>query len=429
MLKMERGAAGAASRRNSRVVDMDELKKARERRASSARHPADTPIWEGRQQTSRATGRERVREQEEFRHPPEQMEDDRPFWEKDSPFAEGSKPNWQQGRPQGSKSEDWQAAPKRASAQEEVSVETRPARGRRSAVKGPELPDREQRPNDRKPPVKRVQQNPAGLRALLVLLALLALTVVIGLKVFEIQEIEVKGADTITPDSVIALSGLAKGENIFKTSLTQARKNLESDPLVEVLGISRIFPDKIKIEIRQRKPHAAVAWLDGYAIIDERGFTLDVRDSLPAGQYPLVTGVDIEPAHKGSPINGVDATKMAVLEKLLTALDSQGALQLVSEVNLADPGELKMLTAEGLQINMGAATDLEMKSKWIAGSVPELRKKGYTSGVLYVTGSKGPVYSEAAGVNQGGSEDQNQNGGSQTVGDDEEGQEGPENAV
>ena len=428
MLKMERGVAGAASRRSSRVEEMDELKRARERRASSARHPADQ-VAESRHETRRAPGGGRVR-QDELRILPEQMEDDRPFWEKDSPFAEGGKPSWQKEQSRRGGQEERRVAPRRAEAQREAPVESRPTRELRNASREPDHREPEKRSGEPKPSPKRSQQqNPSGLKALLVLLALLALTVVIGLKVFEIQEIEVKGADTVTPDSVIALSGLAKGENIFKTSLTQARKNLESDPLVEVLGISRIFPDKIKIEIRQRKPHAAVTWLDVYAIIDERGFALDVRDSLPAGQYPLITGIDIEPAQKGSPINGVDATKMEVMEKLLTALASQGALQLVSEINLADTDELKMLTAEGLQIEMGNAADLDMKAKWVAGSIPELRKQGYTSGVLHVTGSKGPVFSKADGANQTDNGVPDASGGDQTHESGVEGADGPDNAV
>lgn len=427
MLKMDRGAArSAAGRSNSRVVEVDELKRARERRASSARHPAEQDR-DLRQEARRTPHREPAWRQEEDRKAPELMADDRPFWEKDSPFAEKEKPFWQQER-QGRDGEEERQAPRRAAShRREAAEEPRPVRERK-------VSSRESVSQDsiagRKTPPRRRQQGNAGLKALLMMLALLALTVVIGLKVFEIQDIEVKGAETITPDSVIALSGIAKGENIFKTSLTQARDNLESDPLVEVLGISRIFPDKIKIEIRQRQPHAALAWLDGYAVIDERGFALDVRDSLPAGQYPLVTGIDIEPAQKGEPIKGVEADRLDVMQKLLTALKTQGALPMISEINLADVEHLVMLTAEGLQIDMGRASELEMKAKWVAGTVPELRKQGYTTGVLYVTGAKGPVYS-AAGTTASGQEGNEPAEGQQgeAEGNGTEGEGGPENAA
>lgn len=409
MLKMERGAARPAGRNNSRVVDMEDLKKARERRASSARHSAEQ-VLDGWQETrNNRRGPDFNRSEPTRVADADAPADDRPFWEQDKPFAREDRPAWQQqresrpkengGRDKMPSSEERELL-RQSPRQQAKATAGKPARG----TQGRESRQQD-RPEDRKHSGRQKESgSQSGLKALLVLLALLALTVFIGLKVFEIQDIEVKGAETMTPESVIALSGIAVGENIFKTSLTEARANLESDPLVEVLGISRVFPDKITIEIHQRKPHAAVAWLDGYAIIDERGFTLDVRDSLPAGQYPLVTGIDIEPAQRGTPIQGVNPETMKIMQKLLTALQCEQALGCVSEINLADPVKLVMLTAEGLQIDLGRPTDLETKANWVASAVPELRKNGHTSGILYVTGVGSPVYS--AGISESGQENE-----------------------
>lgn len=419
MLKMESGAARSASR-NTRVVDMEELKRARERRASSARHPSEQ-IREVRKEYKG----------QDFERPSVE-EQDKPFWEQESPFEEQDRPFWQQDRPFRGTEDNYGAkqqtapVPRQSTRRKAAQIDEQQSRpsGRQNAAREdrqpPRQPERRQPVRDDRFQTKQFERQSAskantksgrsGLQVLLVLLGLLAVTVVIGLKVFEIQEIEVKGAETVSKDSIIALSGINKGDNIFKVSLGQAKQNLESDPLVEVVGISRAFPDKIKIEIKQRQPHGAIAYLGSYVIIDEKGFVVDVRDSLPVGQYPLVTGIDIEPSVKGKPLVGVQGGAKELMYQVLSALYDNKALQYVSEVSLADTNKIVMLSGEGLQIDIGRPTDLGKKAQWIACSVPELRSKGYTSGILYVTGANSPIFSATSTGESAQGDDANSNG-------------------
>jgi cell division protein FtsQ len=371
---MERGAANAAGR-NAKVDDMDEWRKARERRASSARHPSD--------------------EYREYRR------DDPPFWEQDDPFgshrkAAGRQAKAERERPRLEAREqprrDARQQPQRDERQSRRQEYYQPGRGDRRQPS--QTPRQQQRPHEHE---RNSRQN--MLLMLMAMLGLAAIAVVIGLNVFRIRNIDVKGNDTVSAQSIIALSGISVGENIFKANLPQARRNIESDPLLEVLGISRVFPDGISIEIRQRIPHGAIAYLGSYVIIDEKGFVLDVRDSLPAGQYPLVTGIEIQPSEKGKPLAGVDGVQLKTMYDLLTALYDNKAMQYVSEANLGNGGDIRLLTGEGMVIDLGKPTDLDRKAQWIACSVPELRSRGYTSGVLYITGADNPVYSESDSSN------------------------------
>ena len=228
----------------------------------------------------------------------------------------------------------------------------------------------------------------------LLLLLLLAFTVVIGLGVFRVGKITVSGNDTVDSKQIVSLSGIREGQNIFQVSLSQAKRSIENDPMLEVKSIKRVLPDRISIVIRQRKPHGAVQYLGVYAVIDEYGYVLDQPEDLPAGQYPLITGFDLKPPVNGKKLQGADEEKLAVLTALLTALDKGGATGDITDINLSDTQDIRLLTSEGLAIVLGKATDLEEKVRWITLSLPELRDKGYTSGTLYITGTGDPVYSE-----------------------------------
>ena len=228
---------------------------------------------------------------------------------------------------------------------------------------------------------------------IIVLFVLIAIALVVFLNVVRIRSIEVKGDATVQAQSIITLSGISLGENTYMADLSRAKRNIESDPLLEVLGISRVFPDKITIEIRQRKPHGAIACLGKYVVIDEKGFVLDVRNNLPIGEYPLISGISIQPSEKGKPLIGLDNGQLSMMQTLLSSLYDNKALQFISQADLSNSDDIRLLTGEGMEIDLGKPSDLDRKAQWIACTVPELKSHGYTTGVLYITGANNPVYS------------------------------------
>ncbi len=275
------------------------------------------------------------------------------------------------------------------------------------------------RPNRSKPH----RQGGYGLLWFLLLLLLLAFTVVIGMGVFRVSKITVSGNDTVDSKEIVSHSGIREGQNIFQVSLSQAKRSIENDPMLEVKSIKRVLPDRISIVVRQRTPHGAVQYLGVYAIIDEYGYVLDQPSELPAGQYPLITGFDLNPPVNGKKLQGVDEDKLSVLTALLTALEKGGATGDITDINLQDTQDIRLLTSEGLAIVLGKATDLEEKVRWIALSLPELREKGYTSGTLYITGTGDPVYSEESVPVTGDADEKDDDNGGDDNNDDAGGQE------
>ena len=247
---------------------------------------------------------------------------------------------------------------------------------------------------ERTPHAKPARRRSFGLLWFLVMLLLLAAMVVVSLGVFRVNAVTVTGNKATGSDEIVSLSGIRVGENIFQANLSRAKGGIEKDPLLEVRGIKRVLPDKITIDIRERSPHGALRYLGVYAVIDEYGYVLDQRSDLPAGQYPLITGIETEPPVTGKKLKAVDTTQFAALCDLLTALDKGGATGDIADINLSDSQNLKLMTQEGLAIVLGKPTDLERKVQWIASSVPELRDQGYTTGTLYITGTGDPVYSK-----------------------------------
>ncbi len=93
----------------------------------------------------------------------------------------------------------------------------------------------------------------------------------------------------LTREMVLAATQLQVGENIFSISLAKARAALAELPQVEQVELRRTLPNKITIEMTERRP---VAWLADVGVPDpaaaETSFLIDAKGSLfkPKRQLP-----------------------------------------------------------------------------------------------------------------------------------------------
>lgn len=260
------------------------------------------------------------------------------------------------------------------------------------------------------PPARHSRQAASGhygLPALFALLALLALAAVLGMNVFQVHDVEVNGNTTVSAEDVVKLSGIEIGENIFKVNGSGVRTALQSDGLIEVKSISRVYPDKIVLDIVQRIPHGAISYMGRYVIVDDQGCVLDITDQLPAGQYPLIVGVPVKHSEKGKPVQSHDESSMQAMQVVLAALQQQNALKLIAQADFTDLLNVRLLTRDGMVVELGKPTEMQAKATWLSAALPELNSAGHTKGTLYLTGGKGPVYAppEAASDNPGSQND------------------------
>lgn len=70
--------------------------------------------------------------------------------------------------------------------------------------------------------------------------------------VFNIKEISVVGAKEIPSSMYIIMSGIDKGENIFKIDKTSGVEVIKKEAYVESAKINQIYPNKIEIVIEER---------------------------------------------------------------------------------------------------------------------------------------------------------------------------------
>jgi cell division protein FtsQ len=106
---------------------------------------------------------------------------------------------------------------------------------------------------------------------------------------FGINEVSLSGHHHTLDKDVFAALAAGRSTLLF-LDVRAARRRIETLPWVETATVTRIFPDKLKVELRERRPVAV--WLDGdrKALLDAEGRVLSyVATFVPPG-LPQIAG-------------------------------------------------------------------------------------------------------------------------------------------
>ena len=200
--------------------------------------------------------------------------------------------------------------------------------------------------------------------ALLLVLGLAAL----GMAAYQMRDFAVhSGRFRLRNESGIELSGEAPnssapvmekmreslGRNIFLISMDERKRELEKIPWVESATVMRLWPNRLRVEVKERTPVAYVAIGDRIGVIDAQGVVMELSPGVPADySFPVIRGMQ-----ESDPLSTREA-RMKTFERLLRELDGDdgkssepanpsaaGKVQYsrnLEEVELSDPEDVKV---------------------------------------------------------------------------------------
>jgi cell division protein FtsQ len=180
------------------------------------------------------------------------------------------------------------------------------------------------------------------------------------------DDIALLGNQNVTRSQVLDVMGGDIDRNVFYVPLAERKKQLEDIPWVESAAVMRLYPNQVRIELRERTPVAFVAVASHIALIDSHGVIMD----LPAGaqtrySFPVIVGMS-----ENEPLS-TRAPRMKMYAELMKELDSTGAhySQSLSEVDLSDPDDVKATVSDpkgAVLVHLGSSSFLERFQMYMA---------------------------------------------------------------
>ena len=92
--------------------------------------------------------------------------------------------------------------------------------------------------------------------------------------IFNITEIQVKGNSKVATNTIISLSGLKSGENIFKFNSSIEQK-IKENRYIDTVQVSRKLPGTVNIKVEEREVKYQVNLINSYVYIDKNGYILE----------------------------------------------------------------------------------------------------------------------------------------------------------
>lgn len=127
-----------------------------------------------------------------------------------------------------------------------------------------------------------------------ILLVILFIYICISSSIFELKQIDVDGNSKITKSDIIKIGDIETGKNIFKYNLNDVEKKLLVNPYIKYVKVSRKFPDKLVITIKENSEYAIIKEGASYIYIGENGLVLSEQKDIKNKNIPLVSGIEIK---------------------------------------------------------------------------------------------------------------------------------------
>jgi len=144
---------------------------------------------------------------------------------------------------------------------------------------------------------------------------------------FALTSIAVEGNRRITRGEVLQWAGVNQSSSTWDAAPGMVRLRLQSHPWVERVSAQREFPDRLTIEIEERRP-VAIVRLGALNYVDRSGRILGALREGDSPDFPLITGLE-EPEPSGfTPVGVLRALRFLRLCQRLNCFD------VISEVHV-----------------------------------------------------------------------------------------------
>ncbi len=202
--------------------------------------------------------------------------------------------------------------------------------------------------------------------------------------IFNITNIEVQGNEKLEPETIISLSEIQKGENLFAIKKSKVISSIKENKYVNSVKIKRKLPDTIILSIEERKVKYQINLINSFAYIDQNGYILE--NSTVKAEVPVLIGFEInenEMLNKER-LGENDLIKLNDMYKIMEAAKEIEIDNLITEINTENKEDyLLILESKNKRIYIGDTSNLTNKMLYIQKIIEKEEGK---SGIIFING-------------------------------------------
>lgn len=199
-----------------------------------------------------------------------------------------------------------------------------------------------------------------------------AVFVVLSLTVFfGIQSVSVEGNSLYTEAQVLEIAAIEPGSNLFRLDTAAVTRRLERElPYIKEAKVTRVLPDRVRLELVETRAVCAAADGGTYAILDPDGKVLGRATEAPAELALLVGGVLLE-AQPGETARFEEPETGARLRSVWDALSAAGLDADVTAISVEKRYDLSFTYRRRIVCRLGVSDRLDTKMQMICAVIAD----------------------------------------------------------
>jgi cell division protein FtsQ len=177
--------------------------------------------------------------------------------------------------------------------------------------------------------------------------------------IFTVKEVSVQGNQTIPTEDILLTARLSHYKNIFQVDVVKIQQDILKNPKISAVEVTRIFPYKISIIIKERQPLCLLLYLDNLLVIGDDSVVMAIKDESDPINLPIVTGVKYRKMKVGEKVQN---SQFIVALEILKYADAN-LRQIISEINLTNFQLYLDLPNSHNTLKVELGTDSEIEKK------------------------------------------------------------------
>lgn len=224
-----------------------------------------------------------------------------------------------------------------------------------------------------------------------ILLVILFIYICISSSIFELKQIDVDGNSKITKSDIIKIGDIETGKNIFKYNLNDVEKNLLVNPYIKYVKVSRKFPDKLVITIKENSEYAIIKEGASYIYIGENGLVLSEQKVIKNKNIPLVSGIEIKNKKLNTKIK-INSEKSNDIILAIDTLKNNNMSRKIESIKI-NKNKMYMKTDDNTNIVLKIDEDIEYNINRLKAILVDLKSNNKKGGNIDLTSKEQAIYS------------------------------------
>jgi cell division protein FtsQ len=172
--------------------------------------------------------------------------------------------------------------------------------------------------------------------------------VVLSSPYFWIKETVIRGCKEVTEKDVLTLAALRSPQSILSVNVNVMSNKIKENPWIKDVVIGRELPDRLVIEIREKKAMAVIKKDEGFFLMDNEGNPIKKVETADEADLPVLTGY-----------KGETKENLQLLKKTMDLLQYAAASKTfpqtsnISEVHNNDALGISVFTDKGICLHLG----------------------------------------------------------------------------